>query len=122
MTWPVDGEITSTFGTRDGRLHRGVDIAAPIGTPVRSAQDGTVSFAGWKGGYGRTLEIDHGGGQMTRLAHQSELAVAKGERVRRGQLIGRVGTSGSSTGPHLHFELIVAGLERDPLVVLPARA
>jgi murein DD-endopeptidase MepM/ murein hydrolase activator NlpD len=59
---------------------------------------------------------------MTRLAHQSELAVAKGERVRRGQLIGRVGTSGSSTGPHLHFELIVAGLERDPLVVLPARA
>ncbi|CAN5777409.1 hypothetical protein BH23ACT10_BH23ACT10_18200 [soil metagenome] len=122
MAWPVDGEVTSEFGTRVGRMHRGVDIAAPTGTPIRSAQDGTVTFAGWKDGYGQTLEIDHGGGQTTRLAHQSELLVAEGERVRRGERIGRVGTSGSSTGPHLHFEIIVEGREHDPLIVLPAAA
>lgn len=122
MTWPLVGEVTSKFGPRGGRQHRGVDIAAPTGTPVRSAQDGTVKFAGWKGGYGLTLEIDHGGGQTTLMAHQSELVVEEGDRVRRGQQIGRVGTSGSSTGPHLHFEIVVAGREHDPLVVLPTRA
>lgn len=122
MAWPVDGEVTSTFGPRDGRMHRGVDIAAPTGTPIRSAQDGTVTLAGWKGGYGQTLEIDHGDGQVTRLAHQSELLVTEGEHVRRGERIGRVGTSGSSTGPHLHFEIIVEGRVHDPLIVLPAAA
>ncbi len=120
MTWPVDGDVTSDFGPRSGRMHRGIDIAAPTGTPIRAAQEGVVSFAGWKGGYGHTLEIRHGRGRTTRFAHQSELLVTEGQRVREGQLIGRVGSTGSSTGPHLHFEVHESGSERDPLDLLPA--
>lgn len=118
--WPVDGALTSEFGQRNGRPHRGIDVAAPIGTPIRSVQDGVVTFAGVRGGYGNTVEIDHGDGTATLSAHQSELLVAEGDRVRRGQVIGRVGTTGSSTGPHLHFEYTLAQRELDPLAVLPA--
>jgi murein DD-endopeptidase MepM/ murein hydrolase activator NlpD len=121
IAWPVAGRLTSAYGPRGGRLHRGIDVAAPIGTPIRAAQDGTVRFAGWKGGYGYTAVIAHGDGLTTRAAHQSELLVRRGQRVRRGQIIGRVGSTGSSTGPHLHFEIAVHGDELDPLEVLPAR-
>jgi murein DD-endopeptidase MepM/ murein hydrolase activator NlpD len=120
-SWPVKGRLTSKFGRRYGRLHRGIDVAAPVGTPIRAMRPGTVAFAGWKGGYGQTVDIAHGGGAKTRSAHQSELLVRKGEHVERGQIIGRVGTTGSSTGPHLHFELRVQGAALDPLEVLPAR-
>ena len=118
--WPVDGTLTSEFGSRDGRLHRGIDVAAPDGTPIRSVRDGVVTFAGVRRGYGNTVEIDHGDGHETLSAHQSELLVERGERVRRGQVIGRVGSTGSSTGPHLHFEYTVAEHELDPLALLPA--
>jgi murein DD-endopeptidase MepM/ murein hydrolase activator NlpD len=121
IAWPVKGRLSSEFGPRGGRLHRGIDIAATTGTPIRAAQDGTVRFAGWKGGYGYTIDIAHGGGLTTRAAHQSELLARHGQRVRRGQIIGRVGSTGSSTGPHLHFEIAVHGDEIDPLEILPAR-
>lgn len=121
MVWPVEGRLTSTYGRRDGRVHRGIDVAAPVGTPVRAVRDGTVASAGWKGGYGNTIDIAHDGGQRTRSAHQSELLVDTGEEVERGQVIGRVGTTGSSTGPHLHFEVRMGGSELDPLDVLPGR-
>jgi murein DD-endopeptidase MepM/ murein hydrolase activator NlpD len=121
ITWPAKGRLTSPFGPRGGRLHRGIDIAAATGTPIRATQDGTVRFAGWKGGYGYTTDISHGGGLTTRAAHQSELLVRRGQRVRRGQIIGRVGSTGSSTGPHVHFEIAVRGEELDPLEILPAR-
>jgi murein DD-endopeptidase MepM/ murein hydrolase activator NlpD len=120
MVWPVEGRLTSTYGPRYGRMHRGIDVAAPIGTPVRAVHDGKVAFAGWKGGYGNTVDIAHDGGQTTRSAHQSDVLVAKGERVERGQVIGHVGTTGSSTGPHLHFEVSIGDRVLDPLGVLPA--
>jgi len=120
LRWPVEGSLTSPFGSRSGRMHRGIDVAAPVGTPVHAVQDGTVAFAGWKGGYGNTVDIDHGGGQTSRSAHQSELLVHTGEHVERGQVIGHVGTTGSSTGPHVHFELRVDGTDLDPLDALPA--
>lgn len=118
--WPVDGELTSKFGQRDGRRHRGIDVAAPTGTPIRSVRDGVVTFAGVRGGYGNTVEIDHGGGEETLSAHQAELLVDQGDHVRRGQVIGRVGSTGSSTGPHLHFEYTLSEREQDPLALLPA--
>lgn len=121
MVWPATGRLTSGYGHRSGRMHRGIDIAAPVGTPIRAAQDGSVSFVGWRGGYGLTVEIRHGGRLRTRYAHQSEVAVTRGQRVRRGQVLGRIGTTGSSTGPHLHFELAVAGADRDPAHALPRR-
>jgi murein DD-endopeptidase MepM/ murein hydrolase activator NlpD len=121
MAWPVKGHVTSTFGARDGRTHRGIDVAAPVGTPVRAVRDGTVGFAGWKGGYGNTIDIAHDGGLATRSAHLSQLLVRTGEQVERGQVIGRVGTTGSSTGPHLHFEVRMADSDLDPLDVLPGR-
>jgi len=121
MAWPVEGRLTSPYGRRDGRTHRGIDVAAPVGTPVRAVRDGTVAYAGWKGGYGNTVDIAHDGGQVTRSAHQSELLVRTGEEVERGQVVGRVGTTGSSTGPHLHFEVRMGGNDLDPLDVLPGR-
>lgn len=121
MRWPTRGRLTSTYGPRGGRLHRGIDVAAPIGTPIRAVADGTVRSAGWQGGYGYTVEIAHGDDLVSLSAHQSELTVRRGQRVRRGQVIGRVGSTGSSTGPHLHFELVVRGAPLDPLTVLPRR-
>jgi murein DD-endopeptidase MepM/ murein hydrolase activator NlpD len=118
--WPVAGELTSEFGQRNGRLHRGIDVAAPIGTPIHAVQDGVVTFAGVQSGYGNTVEIDHGDGHESLSAHQSELLVEQGDRVRRGQRIGRVGSTGSSTGPHLHFEYTVTDQVLDPLELLPA--
>lgn len=118
---PVSGQITSRFGMRFHpilkvtKLHTGVDIAAPSGTPVAAAGDGVVVHAGWWGGYGNCVVVAHGNGRSTLYAHCSSLAVSDGARVRRGQTIGRVGSTGFSTGPHLHFEVRVNGKPVDPL-------
>ena len=104
--WPTHGTLTSGYGWRWGRMHRGVDIAAPIGTPVIASSVGTVEFAGWNdGGYGNLVEIRHPDGSLTRYAHNSELLVARGQSVLQGQVIAKIGSTGYSTGPHLHFEI-----------------
>ena len=113
--------ITSTFGYRihpiygDRRLHAGIDMRGTNGTPIYASAPGEVVFAGTRGGYGNTVIIDHGGGIATLYAHQSKLAVAEGAEVARGQVIGAVGSTGFSTGPHLHFEVRVRGVPVDPL-------
>jgi murein DD-endopeptidase MepM/ murein hydrolase activator NlpD len=114
LAYPTVGAITSPFGNRHGRLHRGVDIAANYGSPVVAAEAGTVLRAGYRGAYGLCIDISHGGGVVTRYAHLSSAAVKPGQRVERGQFIGRTGSSGNSTGPHLHFEVIVNGEHKNP--------
>ncbi|MER3396798.1 MAG: hypothetical protein C4319_08470 [Acidimicrobiia bacterium] len=115
FVWPVNGVVTSGFGMRWGRLHAGIDIAAPIGTPVRAAQSGQVIFAGTQGGYGNLVLIAHGGGIVTAYAHLSAIGVTVGQFVDRGENIGAVGSTGFSTGPHLHFEVRVNGSPVDPM-------
>jgi murein DD-endopeptidase MepM/ murein hydrolase activator NlpD len=118
---PLRGPLTSRFGLRVHPLfgrrhfHTGVDIAAPRGTPVRAAADGTVLFAGWYGGYGRLIVIDHGQGLSTLYGHLSAILVGTGVRVTRNQVIGRVGSTGYATGPHLHYEVRHNGRPIDPL-------
>jgi murein DD-endopeptidase MepM/ murein hydrolase activator NlpD len=114
MIWPVNGTITSGFGYRWGRMHEGIDIAAPGGTPIRAAKSGNIVLAGYNGGYGNYTCIDHGGGLSTCYAHQSGYAVTSGF-VGQGTVIGYVGSTGSSTGNHLHFEVRVNGTAVDPL-------
>ncbi len=118
---PLAGfEPGSGFGLRtdpiDGsqKMHKGVDIGAPAGTPITAAGDGIVTWAGERGGYGQLVVIDHGGGVETRYAHQSRLDVTPGQRVAAGEVIGAVGSTGRSTGPHLHFEVRVDGEAVDP--------
>jgi murein DD-endopeptidase MepM/ murein hydrolase activator NlpD len=113
--WPVSGPVTSTFGPRWGRMHEGIDIAAPSGAPIRSAAAGTVIYAGWLGGYGSLVVVDHGGGVSTAYAHMSSIASGTGQSVAQGQVIGYVGSTGHSTGPHLHFEVRINGQAVDPL-------
>jgi murein DD-endopeptidase MepM/ murein hydrolase activator NlpD len=119
--WPVNGSVTSGFGYRTHpvlgtqRLHAGVDFGAASGTPIVAAASGTVVSAGWQGGYGNAVIIDHGGGEATLYGHQSRLAVSTGARVSRGEVIGYVGSTGMSTGPHLHFELRINGVPTDPM-------
>ncbi len=103
--WPVSGRISSPFGSRWGRMHNGLDIAVNTGTPVRAAADGRVTFAGWNGGYGILVIIDHGNNVETRYAHNSRLNVKVGQSVTRGQIIAYSGNTGNSTGPHVHFEI-----------------
>lgn len=117
--WPLSGPVTSEFGPRWGTLHTGLDIAAPPGTPVVAARSGRVVFAGWDGGYGLCLILDHGDGTRTRYAHASAILRSVGEWVEQGQPVIRVGTTGFSTGPHLHFEIIVNGTPVDPRPYLP---
>jgi murein DD-endopeptidase MepM/ murein hydrolase activator NlpD len=112
--WPVNGVVTSGFGWRWGRMHEGIDIAAPSGTPIRAAAAGTVIFAGWAGGYGNLTIIDHGNGLATAYGHQSAIFVGGGS-VSQGTVIGAVGSTGHSTGPHLHFEVRVNGSPVDPM-------
>jgi murein DD-endopeptidase MepM/ murein hydrolase activator NlpD len=100
---------------RWGRLHAGIDIAAPTGTPIRAADGGTVQLAGWQGGYGNYTCIGHGGGVSTCYAHQSSIGVRGGQNVSQGQVIGAVGSTGNSTGPHLHFEVRINGSPVDPM-------
>ncbi len=112
--WPVGGPVVSPFGWRWGRMHEGVDIGAGYGSPIAAAASGTVIFAGWMGGYGNLIIVDHGGGIATAYAHQSSFAVGGGP-VSQGQTIGYVGCTGHCYGPHLHFEVRVNGSAVDPL-------
>jgi murein DD-endopeptidase MepM/ murein hydrolase activator NlpD len=115
LAWPVNGPITSPFGMRWGTLHPGLDIGAGMGTPIRAAGSGRVIVAGYEGGYGNLVVIDHGNGIATAYGHQSSIAVAVGQDVTKGQVIGYVGSTGFSTGPHLHFQVRVDGSPVDPL-------
>ena len=121
LSWPVSGAVTSGFGYRIHpifhvrKMHTGIDISAGMGVPIRAASAGTVVSAGWRGGYGKCVVISHAGGLATLYAHQSEILAAVGERVKRGDVIGKVGSTGYSTGPHLHFEVRVNGSPVDPL-------
>jgi murein DD-endopeptidase MepM/ murein hydrolase activator NlpD len=119
LRWPVKGILSSPYGPRWGRFHAGIDIAASKGTNVCSAAPGTVVSAGWLGDYGYTVLIDHGRGIRTRYAHFTKINVKKGQRVSTATVLGTVGSTGRSTGPHLHFEVIVNGKTQDPLKILP---
>ena len=115
MVWPVNGPIVSPFGMRWGRLHAGVDIAVPAGTPIRAAKSGRVILLGWTGGYGNYTCIGHGGGVSTCYAHQSRYATSNGANVSQGQVIGYVGCTGHCFGDHLHFEVRVGGAPVNPM-------
>ena len=117
--WPLRGRLTSPFGTRRGRPHEGIDVAAPRGTPVRAAEAGRVIHAGPLGAYGKLVVVDHGGGFATVYAHNRRILVRPGQRVEKGQPLAEVGATGNATGPHLHFEVRVAKVARDPLLYLP---
>ena len=119
LIWPTSGRVTSEYGYRWGRMHQGIDVGAPTGTPIRAAQAGEVIFSGSQGGYGLTVVIAHGGGFSTLYAHQSRLAARDGQQVARGDVIGYVGSTGHSTGPHLHFETRVNGAAQNPRAYLP---
>ena len=115
MVWPVNGPIVSPFGMRWGRLHAGVDIAVPAGTPIRAAKSGRVILLGWTGGYGNYTCVGHGGGVSTCYAHQSSYATSNGANVSQGQVIGYVGCTGHCFGDHLHFEVRVGGAPVNPM-------
>jgi murein DD-endopeptidase MepM/ murein hydrolase activator NlpD len=107
---PARGLLTSGYGWRWGRMHKGIDIANSVGTAIVAAQHGRVTFAGWSdGGYGYLVEISHGDGSRSLYAHQSRILVREGEEVLQGQQIGEMGSTGRSTGPHLHFEIHAPG-------------
>jgi murein DD-endopeptidase MepM/ murein hydrolase activator NlpD len=105
FSWPITGTITSTFGWRKSGFHHGLDIANQLGTPIKAAAAGTIIFAGWKNIYGRTVIIQHTDGKCTLYAHTQKILVKENQRVTRGQVIAKVGVSGNTTGPHLHFEV-----------------
>jgi murein DD-endopeptidase MepM/ murein hydrolase activator NlpD len=112
--------MTSAFGNRlhpilgTWRAHSGVDLAAPLGSPIAATSNGRVNRAGWNGGYGLYIAVDHPGGVETRYGHMSRLNVVEGQTVRRGDIIGFVGSTGQSTGPHLHYEVRLNGRAVDP--------
>lgn len=124
LSWPVSGTITSPFGYRRNpfgggmEFHQGLDIAAPMGTTITAAASGTVISAGWYGGYGNYILIDHGGGMATGYGHCSQIFVSVGQQVQKGQAIGAVGSTGASTGPHVHFEVRIHGKPVDPAAYL----
>jgi murein DD-endopeptidase MepM/ murein hydrolase activator NlpD len=123
FSWPTKGTITSRFGRRWGRMHKGIDIAGPIGTPINAAADGTILVAGYKSGYGNLVEIRHVDGTTTRYGHNSELSVSVGQSVRQGQQVARMGSTGHSTGSHLHFEIRPSGGNAvNPIAHLPANS
>ena len=120
--WPTEGVFTSGYGWRWGRMHKGIDIANNTGTSIHAARDGTVTHAGWMGAYGFLVEIAHDDGESTRYAHNSRLMVQQGQWVRQGTRIALMGSTGRSTGPHLHFEIRrPGGGASNPLAVLPPR-
>lgn len=120
MRMPVVGRLTSGFGMRRhpllgfSRFHKGLDFGAPYGAPIVAATDGTVSFAGWHGGHGKYVKLNHSGGLQTGYAHMSRIVAKSGQRVRQGQVIGYVGSTGLSTGPHLHYEIYKRGAPINP--------
>jgi murein DD-endopeptidase MepM/ murein hydrolase activator NlpD len=113
--WPVNGSVVSGYGMRWGRMHEGIDITASIGTPIWAAAAGTVIHAGWLGGYGNLVVVDHGNGLSTAYGHQEQVAVSYGQHVDQGQVIGYVGCTGHCFGPHVHFEVRINGSPVDPL-------
>jgi murein DD-endopeptidase MepM/ murein hydrolase activator NlpD len=117
--WPVTGQVSSEFGQRWGRRHEGLDVAADEGKPIRALESGTVVFAGRRGTYGKTIIINHGHGFRSLYAHASSLEVSPGEYVEQGQTIARVGSTGHSTGPHLHLEILYRGTPLNPERYLP---
>ena len=125
LAWPVNGEITSPFGWRVHPIwgtqifHAGLDIGADYGDPVHAADSGTVVYAGWMGGYGYLVEINHGNGYVTRYGHNSSLTVSVGQHVYKGQQVARAGSTGNSTGNHCHFEVRYNGVAKNPLNYLP---
>lgn len=118
--WPVNGRLMAGYGERtdpfsgEGAMHTGVDIAAPQGTPVHAAADGIVIHAGWNGGYGRCVIIDHGNNYQTWYAHLSRMDVIQGQEIRQGEVLGAVGTTGRSTGAHLHYEVRIGSTPVNP--------
>ena len=114
--WPVRGPITSAFGPRRGlaHFHSGIDISAAPATPCRIAAVGTVVFAGWQNGYGKTVIVDHGDRIYTLYGHLSSIGVGRGQRVEQGTVLGLTGTTGHTSGPHLHYEILVNGRPVDP--------
>ncbi len=122
--WPLEGRITSRFGPRTHPItkkpdhHTGIDIAVPVGTPVKAVADGVVHFSGWSPGYGYTIILDHDYGLQTLYAHNSKLLVGAGTVVKKGQIVAHSGNTGNSTGPHLHFEIIRRGQAIDPMTYL----
>lgn len=122
--WPARGVFTSGYGWRWGRMHKGIDVANSVGTPILAAQSGRVTFAGWNdGGYGYLEEITHDDGSRSLYAHQSRILVRVGEEVSQGQQVGQMGSTGRSTGPHLHFEIHAPGLGAiNPLALLQPAA
>ena len=118
--WPVDGVLTSKFGIRGGRRHDGIDIGAPEGTEIRAAADGTVLYSGdQQTGYGNLIIISHTNNMITVYAHNQKNLVKEKDKVKRGQVIGKVGRTGRATGPHLHFEIRKRTKPRNPLFFLP---
>ncbi len=124
FSWPATGTLTSRFGRRWGRMHKGIDIAGPVGTPIDAAADGTVIAAGWNaGGYGNLVEIRHSDGTTTRYGHNSRLSVSVGQIVRQGQQVAEMGSTGHSTGSHLHFEIRPSGGDAvNPIAHLPTNS
>lgn len=126
--WPTTGRTTDNYGGRSNpfgdnsfEFHSGLDIATAWGTPVVAAGSGTVTFAGWQGGYGQIVILDHGNGLTTRYGHLSRVEVAVGQQLERGQQLGRVGSTGRSTGPHLHYEVRIDDTAVNPRGYLPER-
>ncbi|HET9938756.1 MAG TPA: peptidoglycan DD-metalloendopeptidase family protein [Gaiella sp.] len=115
LAWPVSGAVVSGFGMRWGRMHEGIDITASMNTPVHASAAGRVINAGWLGGYGNLVVVDHGGGLSTAYAHNTSFAVSVGDTVSAGQVIAYSGSTGNSSGPHVHFEVRVNGSAVDPL-------
>jgi len=121
LSWPVEGVVFSPFGLRRGRFHCGIDISAPRGTPIHAAAPGTVARAATRRGFGKSILIDHGGGVMTRYSHCDTMLCKAGDKISAGQVIGKVGRTGRTTGPHLHFEVVIDGKHQDPQKHLPQR-
>ncbi|HPG26797.1 MAG: LysM peptidoglycan-binding domain-containing M23 family metallopeptidase [Spirochaetaceae bacterium] len=119
FAWPVQGRLSSRFGLRRGRPHDGIDVAASHGTPILAAEAGRVIYSGRLGSYGKVVIVKHAGPYRTVYAHASRLLVRKGEFVERGQKIAEVGSTGRSTGPHVHFEIRRAETPQNPLALLP---
>ncbi len=118
--WPINGRLMDGFGHRsdpfsgEGAMHTGLDISAPVGTGVKATADGIVMFANWNSGYGRCVIVDHGNGYQTLYGHLSRIEVIEGQEIRQGETVGRVGNSGRSTGPHLHYEVRVHSMPVNP--------
>lgn len=119
VQWPLEGRLSSDYGPRGGRQHRGIDVSASTGTPVMPIANGRVVWAGARGNYGLLVELEHGEGWTSRYAHLDVVEVAVGELVDVDHRLGRVGSTGNATGPHLHLEVRHEGVDVDPFEVLP---